>query len=128
LEKLEETAGKAVSGMSRKERWACFFRYYRDRTKEGLIEELVKSEEGIAMAAEVIEGFSAEQVAYFHEVSKEKYQLDMQAHRDEAHELGYAEGLEEGSAAGLEEGQRRVFELLESGKTLEEAKHILGLG
>jgi predicted transposase YdaD len=95
LEKLTAITKKPVVEMSGKERWGCFFRYFTDEANRRLIEEITTQEEAIAMAAEVIEGFSAEQVAYFHEISKEKYELDMRAHQDEAWETGRAAGHRE---------------------------------
>jgi predicted transposase/invertase (TIGR01784 family) len=92
LEKLVAIVKKPVKEMSGKERWGCFFRYFTEEGNRRLIEEIIKQEEGVAMAAEVIEGFSAEEVAYFHEISKEKYELDMRAHRDEAWEEGLVAG------------------------------------
>ncbi|MDR0403746.1 MAG: Rpn family recombination-promoting nuclease/putative transposase [Treponema sp.] len=105
LEKLALTAEKPVEEMSRKERWGCFFRYFTDKTNRRLIEDIINQEEAIAMAVEVIEGFSANQIAVFHEISKEKYELDMRAHRDEAREEGRILGWAEGQAKGLEEGR-----------------------
>ncbi|MDR2470876.1 MAG: hypothetical protein LBD09_02045, partial [Treponema sp.] len=64
--------------------------------KRDVIRELIVKEEGIAMAAEVMTRFSADEIAYFHEISKEKYELDMRAHRDEAWEGGLEQGLEKG--------------------------------
>jgi predicted transposase/invertase (TIGR01784 family) len=128
LEKLEAAAKKPVKEMSGKERWGCFFRYFTDEGNRRLIDEIIKQEEGVAMAAEVIEGFSAEQVAYFHEISKEKYELDMRAHRDEARELGLAEGLAEGREVGLTEGRRETARnLKEMGLAVDQIAAATGL-
>ena len=54
------------------------------------------------MAAEVIGGFSAEEIAYFHEISKEKYELDMRAHRADAREEGFAKSREQVRLQDLE--------------------------
>jgi predicted transposase/invertase (TIGR01784 family) len=120
LEKLAAIAKKPVKEMSGKERWGCFFRYFTDETSRRLIEEIINQEEAIAMAAEVIEGFSAEQVAYFHEISKEKYELDMRAHRDEAREIGREEGL----AAGRRETAKNLKEM---GLAIEQIAAATGL-
>ncbi|GHV84751.1 transposase [Spirochaetia bacterium] len=112
LEKLESTAKKDVSAMSEKERWAVFFRYYNDTAKQAIIDQIIHEEEGIAMAAEVIDGFTADEVAYFHEMSVEKYDLDMRAHRQEAWIEGEAKGIAEGRTKGRVEGEARVLELL----------------
>ncbi|GHV85391.1 hypothetical protein AGMMS50230_09990 [Spirochaetia bacterium] len=140
LEKLAVTAEKAVSAMSEKERWAVFFKYYNDTEKQPLIQEITREEEGIAMAANVISGFTAAEVAFFHEMSVEKYELDMRAHAQEAEEIGEArgeargwekgrvegraEGLAEGEARGRVEGEARertrILDMLKSGKSPEE--------
>jgi flagellar biosynthesis/type III secretory pathway protein FliH len=72
------------------------------------------AEEGIAMAGEMLEGFTAEEEAYFYELSKEKYELDMQEYETEAWKKGIAEGLERGRTEGLERGRT---EGLEQGRT-----------
>ncbi|GHV84677.1 transposase [Spirochaetia bacterium] len=127
LEKLGVTAEKAVSAMSEKERWAVFFKYYNDTEKQPLIQEITREEEGIAMAADVISGFTAAEVAFFHEMSVEKYELDMRAHAQEAEEIGEARGeargWKKGRVEGRAEGRTEVLDLLKSGKSPEE---ILG--
>jgi flagellar biosynthesis/type III secretory pathway protein FliH len=66
------------------------------------------------MAGEMLEGFTAEEEAYFYELSKEKYELDMQEYETEAWKKGIAEGLERGRTAGKMEG---IAEGLEQGRT-----------
>ncbi|GHV84532.1 hypothetical protein AGMMS50230_01400 [Spirochaetia bacterium] len=68
------------------------------------------------MAADVISGFTAAEVAFFHEMSVEKYELDMRAHAQEAEEIGEARGRAEGEARG----EARILDLLKSGKSPEE--------
>ena len=62
------------------------------------------------MAGEVIEGFTAEEEAYFYEVSKEKYELDMQEYETQAWRKGIAEGREAGLAKGMEQGLSKGLE------------------
>ncbi|GHV86272.1 hypothetical protein AGMMS50230_18800 [Spirochaetia bacterium] len=57
------------------------------------------------MAADVINGFTADEVAFFHEMSVEKYELDMRAHAQEAEEIGEARGRAEGEARGWKKGR-----------------------
>ncbi|MDR1250826.1 MAG: PD-(D/E)XK nuclease family transposase [Treponema sp.] len=127
LEKLKETAGKPVREMTGKERWGIFFKYYTEPERQGLIGELMAAEEGIAMAGEMLEGFTAEEEAYFYELSKEKYELDMQEYETEAWKKGIAEGLEQGRTEGLERGRaetrREVFR-----QDLEAAQKMRGRG
>jgi hypothetical protein len=67
LSKLGQVPAKPVREMSRKERWACYFRYYRDADKQPLLKEILAEEGDIAMAEQVVRGFSPEQMAYFQE-------------------------------------------------------------
>jgi flagellar biosynthesis/type III secretory pathway protein FliH len=67
------------------------------------------------------------------EISLHRRQMDYQEDMlelQEAHARGLAEGRDAGLAEGLEkglaEGQKQLIDLLESGKSLEEAKRILG--
>ena len=124
LEKLEGIAKKPLEALTEKERWGLFFRYCADEEKQNLIGELIQNEEGIAMAAEVITKFSADEIAYFREISEMKYELDMRAHRDEAWEeglaAGQAAGLEQGRVAGIGEGSRE--------KQLEIARNFKAMG
>jgi hypothetical protein len=137
--------------MTGKERWGIFFKYYTEPERQGLIGELMAAEEGIAMAGEMLEGFTAEEEAYFYELSKEKYELDMQEYETEAWKKGKAEGLEQGRTEGLEQGRTEglaagkvegkaegIAEGLERGRTekeqevlrqdLEAAKKLRGRG
>ncbi|GHV86177.1 hypothetical protein AGMMS50230_17850 [Spirochaetia bacterium] len=98
--------------MSEKERWAVFFKYYNDTEKQPLIQEITRKEEGIAMAADVISGFTADEVAFFHEMSVEKYELDMRAHAQEAEEIGEARGEARGRAEGEAKERARILNLL----------------
>jgi hypothetical protein len=119
LEKLKETAGKPVREMTGKERWGIFFKYYTEPERQGLIGALMAAEEGIAMAGEMLEGFTAEEEAYFYELSKEKYELDMQEYETEAWKKGIAEGLDQGRT----ETRREVFR-----QDLEAAQKMRGRG
>ncbi|MDR2134944.1 MAG: hypothetical protein LBP27_07555, partial [Treponema sp.] len=82
-------------------------------------------EEGIRMAEEVVEGFTRDELEMLREISLHRRQMDYQEDMlelEEAHARGLAEGLEK----GLAQGQKQLIDLLESGKSLEEAKRILG--
>jgi predicted transposase/invertase (TIGR01784 family) len=145
LNKLGEAAKKGVEEMSRQERWAVYFGYYRDREKQGLLREIEEKEEGIRMAKTVVKGFTQGELEALREISLHRRQMDYQEEMlarerrlaralakrrreglAQGREEGRAQGREEGRAQGREEGQKQLFELLESGKSLEEAKHILG--
>jgi flagellar biosynthesis/type III secretory pathway protein FliH len=77
------------------------------------------------MAEEVVEGFTRDELEMLREISLHRRQMDYQEDMlelEEAHARGLAEGLEK----GLAQGQKQLIDLLESGKSLEEAKRILG--
>jgi predicted transposase/invertase (TIGR01784 family) len=76
LGKVEPAEEKPVAEMNSLERWACFFRYSTDKKERGIINEIMAKAEDIAMAGEVIQGFTEEQIKLFHEISREKYRLD----------------------------------------------------
>ena len=79
LSKAENLAReKPVPEMNAAETWAVFLRYHRDKEKRSLINEILGEKEDIAMAGETAQAFSKEELKYFHEMSKLKYELDMQ--------------------------------------------------
>ncbi|MDR2483023.1 MAG: Rpn family recombination-promoting nuclease/putative transposase [Treponema sp.] len=104
LKKLSRAAEKPVSEMNAREKWGVYLACCTDPGKQELLRELIETEEGIGMAEAAIRGFTAEEVAYFHQISKEKYELDMRAHQHEAWKKGEAAGRAKGRAAGLVRG------------------------
>ena len=128
LSKLEEVVKKPTGEMSSPELWAVYFKYLRDSSMRGKINEILEREEGIAMASEVLLEISKDEVERVRLMSEYKYQLDMQSKlvyakrqaRKEGLEEGRKEGLEEGRKEGLGEGEKRIIELLKSGKSPEE--------
>jgi predicted transposase/invertase (TIGR01784 family) len=117
LEKLGEALKKPVAEMDAEERWSIFVRFCADKSKRNLINELLAQEEGIALVGQTMKGFTKEQLEYFRETSKLKWELDRQSHetelRDEGRELGRAESrqiIAEQSKA-LEENARVIAEL-----------------
>jgi predicted transposase/invertase (TIGR01784 family) len=76
LNKAKRAAKKPVTEMSRLERWSCFFRYGADRRRRSMINKILAAEEEIAVAGEVIQGFTEDEIKYFNEISREKYRLD----------------------------------------------------
>jgi predicted transposase/invertase (TIGR01784 family) len=119
LMKLDEVVKKPPEDMSRQERWAVYFGYYQDSRKQGLLQEIEALEEGIKMAETVVQGFTKEELEYMRETSRIAQELDWNGYLREA--------KEEGIAIGEKLGSQKLIELLESGKTLEDAKRILGI-
>jgi flagellar biosynthesis/type III secretory pathway protein FliH len=125
--------------MSSLERWSVFIKCFADQSRRELLGEIERVEEGIAMAAQVVQGFTENELEYFREMSLHKmetaYWDEIAYAKDEGEakgreigrEIGRAEGLETGRAEGLEVGRA---EGLETGRAEGEAKsrqHILEL-
>jgi predicted transposase/invertase (TIGR01784 family) len=108
LEKAGQSVGKTAKEMTGLERWAFFFQYITDKGKRPIINEIFAAEEDIAMAGEVIQGFTKAELEFFHNISKEKYQVDMQMKRYRAEQALRAEGEAEGLVKGRLEVARNL--------------------
>jgi hypothetical protein len=86
LTKIAKVAEKPAAEMSRQERWAVFFRYYADPARQALIREIQEQEEAIAMADEVVQGFTQEEIEYLQAMSRHKYEMDIQIAENEERE------------------------------------------
>ena len=56
-----------------------FFQYLTDKAKREKINQIIECQEGIAMASETLAAFTKDEIEYYHQISKEKYELDMQS-------------------------------------------------
>ena len=108
LSKLDEVVEKPVSDMSVQEQWAVYFRYLTENSKRCKINEILRQEEGIAMASEVLIAISKDEIEQARLESELKYELDTQS------KLAYAK------QDGLKEGEQKIIDLLKSGKSPEE--------
>jgi len=79
LAKLEQIAKKPVAEMTALERWAVFFRYTPDKEKRELVNEIIESEEGIAMAGQVLLHISKDERERARLTSEYKYAVDLQS-------------------------------------------------
>jgi predicted transposase/invertase (TIGR01784 family) len=123
LSKLDRVVEKPIGAMNAREHWAIFFRYLTDKGKREKINELIASEEGIAMASEVLMSISKDEVERARLVSEYKYQLDTQSKLVHAKREGIREGLQkgirEGKREGIREGKREgIIETARNLKTL----------
>ena len=99
--------------MSLSEKWAVFFEYLTDEGKRDKINEIVKTEEGISMASEVLMTISRNEEErerlLYEESQLMAYYSDLEYAIDEGLEKGLkkgeAIGLEKGEAIGLEKGE-----------------------
>jgi predicted transposase/invertase (TIGR01784 family) len=112
LSKLGKVVEKPIKDMDAPEHWGVFFRYLRDKSKRGIINEIIACEEGIAMASEVLMTVTKEEREQAWLSSREKYELDTQSN------LTYAK--QEGRQEGMREGKQEIINLLKSGKSPEE--------
>jgi flagellar biosynthesis/type III secretory pathway protein FliH len=118
-----------------------------DGGKQGLLQEIEALEEGIKMAETVVKGFTQSELDFMRETSRILQEMDWNEYLYEAEQKGIAIGEEKGIAIGEQKGiaigeqkglaigeqkgiaigQKELIGLLESGKSLEEAKRILGI-
>jgi len=105
--------------MTALERWAVFFRYAADKGKRELINEIIKTEEGIAMASEGLIAFSKDETERARLLSEYKFAVDYQSDMVESRRAGLAEGEAKGKAEGFAEGKE---EGLAEGEAKGEAK------
>jgi predicted transposase/invertase (TIGR01784 family) len=81
LNKLEETVQKPIKAMNAIEKWAVFFRYCLDKDRRELINTLIKTEEGITMASEVLLSVSKDEIERARLLSEYKFEVDLQSDR-----------------------------------------------
>jgi predicted transposase/invertase (TIGR01784 family) len=90
LSKLGQIARKPVAEMTSLERWAVFFRYTPDKEKRELVNEIIKSEEGIAMAGQVLLNISKDERERARLTSEYKFIVDHQSKVVDARRAGEA--------------------------------------
>jgi predicted transposase/invertase (TIGR01784 family) len=112
LSKLGEVVEKPIKDMNTPERWGAFFQYLQDKSKRGMINEIIACEEGIAMASEVLMTISKDEEKRFRLLSEEKYILDTQSNlayeRKQGRAEGHAEGIEKGTTEKALEIARKM--------------------
>jgi predicted transposase/invertase (TIGR01784 family) len=108
LSKLDKIAEKPVAQMSAQERWSVFFRYITDTTKRQTINQILECEEGIAMASQVLQTISKDEVERARLMSEYKYEVDHQSK------------LIQTERKARSEERKEFLALLKSGKSVEE--------
>jgi predicted transposase/invertase (TIGR01784 family) len=76
-----------------------------------MINEIIKQEEGIAMASEVLITISKDEREQARLISREKHLLDYKSNPAYAEQVGHVKGRAEGLVKGMSEG--RAYEKLE---------------
>ena len=79
LSKLDNIVEKPAEVMNEQELWAVFFGYLTDKNKRGKINDILKREEGIAMASEILINISKDEIERARLTSELKYELDTQS-------------------------------------------------
>ena len=132
LLKAEAIVDKDPSKLETREAWAVFFQYLTDCSKRMKINEILRREEGIAMAGETLITITEDEKEQARLLSEEKYILDKQNEEVHAHKKGLAEGLTKGLAEGLAKGraeERQLFlKFLDAGLSVEEIRQRLSIG
>jgi predicted transposase/invertase (TIGR01784 family) len=116
LSKLGEVVKKPIKNMNASELWGVYLQYLLDKSKRGMINEIIAQEEGIAMASEVLITISRDEEERAWLRSREKYILDTQSNlswerqeaRTEGHAEGHAEGMEKGTTEKALEIARKM--------------------
>jgi hypothetical protein len=120
LEKVKQLSEEPVERLSVEERWALFLENVSDPGKLGLVNRLLESEEGIAMAGETMIEITPEEKAYFLQMSRDKYQFDVWSRKRELWEKD--QELAEKSQELVEKNQ----ELAEARQEIAELRRLLG--
>jgi predicted transposase/invertase (TIGR01784 family) len=116
LSKLDKVVKKPIKDMNAPELWGVFIQYLPDKSKRGIINEIITYEEGIAMASEVLMTISKDEVERARLRSEEKYVLDTQSKVVHAKR----EGIQEGRREGTQENRQYVLGLIGQGLSLKE--------
>jgi predicted transposase/invertase (TIGR01784 family) len=128
LVKTEPAAGKPVEEMTNAELWAVFFEYLTDEEKRDKIIEIIKREEGIAMAVETLVNITQDEIEYARMCNLIKSQLDYQSGMVDAERKGRAEGHAEGHAQGRADEKLEIArKMKEMGDSIEKIQTITGL-
>ena len=118
LSKLGEILAKPVKELTTIEMWSLFFRFAPDPRHRLMLNEIINAKEEVGMASELLQEISKD------ERERAILRSRRMAETDRVSNLLTAEAR--GEARGVALGMNKVFELLEQGVPLAEAKKILG--
>ena len=107
LSKIDSLNEKSTEGMSAVESWAYYFQYLTDREKRQKINQILRKEEGIAMASEVLISISKDETERARLLSEYKYQVDTQSKLVHAKRQGRKEGMQQGMHKGMQQGLQK---------------------
>jgi predicted transposase/invertase (TIGR01784 family) len=102
IAELKKMKTEDIEKMTAKEKWAAFFKWFKDKKKADKLGELIESEEGLQMATSALKYVSKDETTRRMIIQREM------ARRDWDHKLatfwdeGKAEGIEIGETMGIE--------------------------
>ena len=99
----------------------AYLQYLTDKSKRSKINEILKQEEGIAMANKVLMKISRDEEERARLMRDEKIELDYQSGLSNARKQGIQQGIQQGSNIERE----RFLNLLNQGLSVEEIKKRL---
>ena len=124
LLKVESLENKPVVEMSTSEKWSFFLQCLTNKKKRGKINEILKEEEGIAMAGETLVNISQYEIDFERKTAELKRRLDHKCDMVSARKIGLAEGLEKGQTnKALEIAQK----MKNAGRPISEIEEFTGL-
>ena len=106
LAKIKGIEGRPVNEMSASERWGFYLKYLTDKGQREKINAIIASEEGIAMASEVLMTISRDEAERARLLSEYKYVVDTQSKVVQARREGEQRGLRKGRQEGRREGRQ----------------------
>ena len=115
LSKLKDSMKKPVEKLTPFEKWSIFFKFAPNIVHRGLINDIIKNTKGIGMAASLLR-----------EISKDEHER-ARLRSQRMYESDRTSDLLASERKGKIRGRAEVFELLEKGISVEEAKKMLGL-
>jgi flagellar biosynthesis/type III secretory pathway protein FliH len=136
LRKLGDVKNKLVEEMTALERWAYFFAYYTDPSKQEILRQITESEEEILMAQKMLYRITPAEEQALYQMSVDKAIMDRASREDDfqqrlkrgkarARREGLAEGRHEGRQEGRAELAGAIVDILRKGMTLEQVESYL---
>ena len=122
------TIKKSLEDYTLKDFWIRFLTTYEQDKKSGVLKKLCELEEGIRMAEETILRVTEEERRIARELSREKYQMLLEAERGDARREGLAEGRAEGFADGEYQAKLDMAKLMKTmNYSIDDIHKITGL-
>ena len=101
IKKFERIA-KSTEKMDIKEKWGAYLKWLKDKEKIDIVNELIKKEEGMAMATEALREITADEEIQFQIITAQKNRMDWY----NGIACARIEGIEKGISIGKEEGEK----------------------